>query len=141
MLKIHRDGDAWRAEELWRSKDVETQIHQPLFLGGHLYMNANGNSRSDGMACVTLDGEVLWNTGRRPGFERGGLMSADGLIFNLDGARGTLHLVEPSPEGYKELAQAELLEGKQMWAPMALSNGLLVIRGQEVMKCLEVCRR
>ncbi len=138
MLKITRDGDAFQAEELYKTDRCGSQIHQPLQIDGYLYMNSNGNRRADGMTCMTLGGERKWNTGRRPGFERGNLIMADGMIFNLDGKTGILHLVEPSPEGYKELAQAKVLDGKLMWSPMALSDGMLLVRDQAVMKCLDV---
>ena len=63
---------------------------------------------------------------------------ADGLIVDLDGKKGNLHLIEPSPKGYKELAQAKVLSGKLMWAPMAISQGKLLVRNQEEMKCLDL---
>jgi len=66
------------------------------------------------------------------------LLLADNLIFNLDGKKGILHLIEPSPEGFKELAQAAIFGGKEIWAPMALSNGKLLLRNQQEMKCIDV---
>ena len=62
----------------------------------------------------------------------------DDLIINLDGKKGNLHLIEPSPEGYIELAQAKVLSGKMMWSPMAISDGKLLVRNQEEMKCLDL---
>ena len=46
--------------------------------------------------------------------------------------------MEASPKGYKELAKAKVLDGKELWAPMALSNGKLVVRSHKEIKCLEV---
>ncbi|MBT3202178.1 MAG: hypothetical protein HN350_19925, partial [Phycisphaerales bacterium] len=103
----------------------------------HLYMNSNGNSRKDGMVCLSLDGKVKWKTGGKK-FERGGMLFADGLIFNIEGTNGDLHLIEPSPEGYKEISKVSLLGGKEVWGPMSLSKGRLIIRDQSQMKCLDV---
>jgi hypothetical protein len=67
------------------------------------------------------------------------MILADGMIYIVDGQAGSLHLLEPSPSGFKELAKADgLLGGKEIWAPPALSNGKLVIRDQGQMKCLDV---
>ena len=63
---------------------------------------------------------------------------AGNLIVNFDGKRGTLHLVEPSPEGYREVARAKILDGQRMWSPMALSRGRLLLRNQERMICLDL---
>lgn len=62
----------------------------------------------------------------------------DGLIINFDGKRGTLHLIDPSPEGYKELTGAKVFEGNTMWSPLAFSRGRLLIRSQEMLKCFDL---
>ncbi|KKL97556.1 hypothetical protein LCGC14_1833260, partial [marine sediment metagenome] len=46
--------------------------------------------------------------------------------------------VQPDPAGFKELAQAKLLSRGPIWAPMALSDGKLLCRDQQQMKCLDV---
>ena len=53
-------------------------------------------------------------------------------------AAGTLDLVKPDPAGFREVSEVRILDGEMIWAPMALSNGLLVIRDQKQMKCLDV---
>ena len=141
MLQITRAGDAFTVNELFKTDVCGSQIHQPLLHEGHLYANSNSNDRSDGMVCMTLDGQLKWRTEDTPGlpnFERGNLILADNMIINLDGKTGELHLVDPSPEGYKELARAKVLDGKRMWSPMALSDGKLLLRDQEQMKCLDL---
>ena len=87
-----------------------------------------------------LGGKRKWRTRDvegAPKFDRGGLLLADGMIFAVD-AKGSLRLIDPSPEGYKELAAALLLQGKENWAPLALSEGKLLIRDHTMMKCLDV---
>lgn len=144
MIQLHRQGERFTVRELFTTDECGSQIQQPLFFENHLYVNSNSNEREDGLLCLTLDGKVLWKTRDSrlswfsTTFEKGPLMLADGLILNLDGKRGTLHLIEPSPEGFKELAQAEVLTGKHLWSPMALSDGKLLIRSDTEMKCLDV---
>ena len=80
------------------------------------------------------------------------MILADGLILASDGAK-TLYLIEPDPSGFKPLASAEVLgeggtdsEGiaarvggsTQNWAPLALSDGKLLIRDQNRMKCIVI---
>ncbi len=82
------------------------------------------------------------------------MIIADGMLLTTDG-RNTLYLIQPDPDAFKPLAKAELL-GKsesgsednsvagrtggstQNWAPLALSDGKLIIRDQKVMKCVKV---
>ena len=90
------------------------------------------------MTCLALDGTVVWQ--ELPTFHLGGLMLADGLILNQSGQSGDLFLVEPNTKGYKELGRAELFSAKinEPWAPLALSEGKLLIRDSEKMICLDL---
>lgn len=134
---------------VFETQDYGSQLHTPILYKDHLYLISNGNKHRDGLVCAGLDGKMRWQTSNTrelpnfvrdlPNFERGALLLADGLLFALDGIKGDLRLLEPSPEGYKELGCApKILGGKEMWAPMALSNGKLVIRDKSQMKCLDV---
>jgi len=54
----------------------------------------------------------------------------------VDGKKGYLYLIEPTPDGFKPLAKAKLLDTDTCWGPLALSNGRLLIRDQKQMKCI-----
>ena len=71
-------------------------------------------------------------------FDMGNMIGADGLIFLIHGKMGTLHLIEPNATSLCQLASAKLLDGEQIWAPLAMSDGKLVIRDQHQMKCVDV---
>jgi hypothetical protein len=94
----------------------------------------------------------MWKTKRSPDFNKGSMILADGLILATDGTK-SLYLIEPDPSGFKALASAELLGeegtgsegiarrvggGIQNWAPIALSEGKLLIRDHSQMICLKV---
>lgn len=141
MIALALDGAKWNVNEIFTTNACGSQIHQPLVYQDHIYVNSNSNERTDGMMCLSFDGNVLWNTAATsslPEFERGNLLIADDMIICLDGRSGILYLVEPSPEGYRELASAKIFEGNQMWSPMAVSDGKLVLRSQAEMKCVDL---
>jgi outer membrane protein assembly factor BamB len=141
MIRLSRNSESFSVEELFTTDRCGSQIHQPLFYKGHLYVNSNSNERTDGMMCLSLDGDILWNTSGTAGlptFERGNLLLADNMIISLDGKTGALHLLEPSPEGYKELAGATLFQSREMWSPMALTDGKLVLRSWNEMRCVDL---
>ncbi|MFP6583342.1 MAG: PQQ-binding-like beta-propeller repeat protein, partial [Candidatus Hydrogenedentota bacterium] len=141
LFQVKKNGDKFDTEKLFSTMEFGSQIHQALYMEGFLFGNSNSNDEKDGMECLTLDGTLKWKTkGDRslPNFDFGNLIGVDGLIVNLDGRRGTLHLIEPSPDGYKELARAPIFKGNKMWSPMAFSQGRLVLRSQSEMKCLDL---
>lgn len=138
MLKITAEQDKFAVETIFKLPDYGAQIPNPLLHAGHLYMVCNGNMKKDGLVCIDLEGNVKWKTGRKPNLDRGHTLIADGLMYSIDGAKGIVRLIEPSPAGYKEISQVKLLSGSEIWAPMALADGKLLIRDQRQMKCLNL---
>jgi hypothetical protein len=137
MIKVASDAGDFRVAELFKADDFGTHVHPALLFKNHLYIQNSNNEKRDGLVCMDLKGTVKWRTKRRPRFDKGGMLLADGLIFSSDG-RKDVYLIEPRPEGFKPLASAELLETSQSWAPLALSDGKLLIRDQKQMKCVAV---
>ena len=141
MLKIKNTGGKFEAEEVFRLKDWKGQIHQPILHEGHLYCDGNGKpSDKPGLLCMTLDGKTLWKSSdleNAPKYDRGGILMADGLLYSVD-AEGYLRMCEVNTKEYKELGCVQLLGGKEIWAPLALSDGKLIVRDQEKMICLDV---
>ena len=150
MIKVSRKGSGYTIRELFRVEAEGSQIHPVLLHDGHLYANWNTNENlkkgkmdQGGLACLDLNGAILWRTGEDPNFNRGNLMLVDGMIIILDGELGELALVDPTPSGYRELGRATVFRDLKkrnnlIWGPMALSGGKLVVRSQKQLKCLDV---
>jgi len=139
MIKLAKKDGVFAVTELYKTQDFGTHVHPPIHYKGHLYAHCTDNTgRRDGMVCIDLDGNVKWKTKRSPVFDKGGFILADGLLFSIDGRKGILYLIEPDPEGFKELSSAKLLDTNECWAPLALSDGKLLIRDQQQMKCVAV---
>ncbi|MCK4992104.1 MAG: hypothetical protein KAS29_16515, partial [Bacteroidales bacterium] len=85
-------------------------------------------------------GEVVWEEDSAPGFELGALILVNGLIISQNGKNGDIHLIEPSPEGYKEVGKASYFNSNksQAWAPLAFSQGKLILRDLEKMVCVDL---
>ncbi len=140
IIKVARSGGKFQAERLHRFEKIGAHVHQPILYKGYLYALCNTNSKADGLVCFSLDGQIKWQTKRAPYLCKGGyILTGDNLFYSMDGATGDLRIIEPSPDGYKEIAIAKgILSGKEIWAPLALSDGKLVVRDQRQMKCLDV---
>ncbi len=139
MFRVARNGDgAFAAEELFvHTPDVwSSEIHTPVLWKDHLF--AVGKHKRGLFTCLDLDGNVVWTSEGQASFELGSFLLADGLFFVLEGKTGMLRLVEASTEGYEELAKAQVLSGHDVWGPMALSDGKLVLRDLGRMVCLDV---
>ena len=139
IIQVARQGGAFSAKNLHTFEQVGSHVQQPILVDGYIYAVCNTNSKANGMVCFGLDGQIKWKTGRDPYLCKGNtLMTGDGVFYQLDGREGDLHIVEPSPEAFKSVGKVKLLGGKEIWGPMSLSDGKLVIRDQSQMKCLDV---
>ena len=129
-------------KELWKTEEAATWIEQPIFVNEHLFVGGTTKKSSKGLVCINLDGEVQWDTNQiegAPAFDHLNMLAADGMLIGLDGNSGLLHLIEANPEKFSELASAKVVAEKgQTWAPIALSDGKLLVRDHTQMKCLNL---
>jgi len=138
MIEITKPGEDFEIKELFLTKEAGSKMHPAVLFENHLYLNSTGNPNQ--MMCLSKKGEVVWEEGLAPGFEMGALILVNGMIINQNGKNGDIHLIEPSPDGYKELGKASFFNSKksQAWAPLAFSQGKLIIRDLEKMVCVDL---
>jgi outer membrane protein assembly factor BamB len=115
-------------------EQFDSQQQTPIYYESFIY-----GVRSDGqLVCLDPTGKVVWTSGDRR-FGLGPYMIADGMILLMNDS-GLLELAEASPHGFRHLAQAQVLEGHDSWAPMALAGGRLIVRDLTKMVCLDMRR-
>ena len=138
MIKVEKKADgSYGATELFKTVDFGAHTQPPILYKDNFYAQYTINERSDGLVCMGMDGKIRWKTGDAPLFNKGGSILVDGLLLSVDGNK-MLYLIEPDPSGFKPLASAELLEPGENWAPIALTDGKLLIRDQKNLKCVKV---
>lgn len=138
MIRLSRDGGSFKASELFRFPPSKwnSEVHTPVLFDDHLF--AVGKKRRGLFTCLDLQGEIVWQSPDGASFELGSFLLADGMFFALEGKTGALRLIEASTKEYRELARAQVLDGHDVWGPMALADGRLVLRDTTTMICLEV---
>lgn len=120
----------------------------PIAIDGYLYGCSGRNGPDTDFRCVQLsDGKVMW-TDRDRDRQRSSLLLVDGYLIVL-GETGTLELIRPNPEKIEVLARADLnqirdptskrpLLDAPCWAAPVLSHGLLYLRGNNTLVCLDL---
>lgn len=138
MVRVRRTGEAFKAEAVFDMKNNEwnSEVHTPIVYKGHMF--AVGKKKRGLFTCLSFDGKEVWTSEGKASFGLGSFMMADGMFFVLDGDTGKLRLIEASTTGYNELASAPVLAGQEVWGPMALSDGKLVLRDLTKMICVDV---
>jgi outer membrane protein assembly factor BamB len=138
MVRVRPEGKGFRAESVWdmRMNEWNSEVHTPILYKGHMF--AVGKKKRGLFTCLTLDGKEVWTSEGRAAFELGSFLLADGMFFVLEGSTGVLRLLDANTTAYKELASARVLSGPEVWGPMALSEGTLVLRDLTKMVALDV---
>ncbi len=138
MVRVRHEGGRFRAEPVWDMKlnEWNSEVHTPIIYKGHLF--AVGKKKRGLFTCLSLDGKEVWTSDGKAAFELGSYLLADGMFFVLEGKTGVLRLIEANTTGYRELASAQVLSGPDVWAPMALSDGKLIVRDLTKMIALDV---
>ncbi len=138
MVRVRPAAGAFRAEAVFDMKNNEwnSEVHTPIVYKGHFF--AVGKKRRGLFTCLNFDGKTVWDSGGKASFEQGSFLLADNMFFVLEGNTGMLRLIEASITEYKEFAKAQVLNGQDVWGPMALSDGKLVLRDLGKMVCIDV---
>jgi outer membrane protein assembly factor BamB len=119
------------ATKVWENKAMQSHWSTPIYHEGHIY----GASDPNKFVCLDYKtGAVKW---AQKGFGKGGQVAVDGCIIALNGKRGSAHLIEMTPEGYKELGKFTPLGGKSWTAPI-VADGKLIVRNEKALACFDL---
>jgi outer membrane protein assembly factor BamB len=111
--------------KVWENKEMCNHCQTCVLAGGYLYGVDGQQGQKASLKCLDFEtGKVQWGQKGLP--VGGGLTLADGKLFvMLDG--GTLLVAEASPNAFKELARAKILDG-QCWTMPMVANGRVYCR-------------
>lgn len=149
LIEITQQNNTFAVKEIKRDREHGGQIHSPLPVNNHLYVNLNTNENlrqrgkhAQGLGCFDSDGNLLWKNNNQPDLDRGPVLAIGQHLLTLGGEDGTLRLLKANAKGYDEIAATKAFPADQrrnmIWAPMAYSDGLLLIRSQTQLKCIDL---
>ena len=138
--KILKKGSGFEAEELWRKEGDKVTNHwsSPVVKDGHLYGMFSFKKYGKGpVTCLEMaTGEVKWS---QDGFGPGNLILTGGDTLLALSDTGELVLIPASPDKYKEIARADVLDGK-CWSTPVLANGTIFARSTKEAVAVDVTK-
>ena len=121
--------DNYRVSTVWKSKHIKKTENPSIHHKGYIY----GYS-GPFLTCVDAKtGERVWRS-RQPG--DGFLMMVNDKLVTFT-KKGTLHVADVNREGYFELTQTKLLEGKG-WNPPSYAYGKIFVRNYKQIAAVDV---
>lgn len=139
LLKIVKDGDALRADEVWYKKANELQNHHGgvVLIGDHLYMG-HGHNRGFPACIEFLTGNDAWRPGRGPGDGSAAIVCADQhLYFRYQS--GDMALIEATPAEYRLKGTFKIkTKHSESWPHPVILDGKLYLRDQQDLHCYNI---
>ncbi len=144
LLKVKPGG----YEVLWKDankfkKSMQNHWMTSIHHDGYLYGSSGRHTAGADLRCIELEtGKVTWT---EKGLTRTSLLMIDGHFICL-GEDGTLRLLKVNSQKYDLVSEIELKDPKTKqtlleypcWAAPIVSHGLLYVRGEERLVCLEL---
>jgi outer membrane protein assembly factor BamB len=139
LVKLSRDGDGIRAEEVYfLEHNVMQNHHGGLILHeGYIYTGTGHNKGFP--VCAKLEtGDVAWGPVRNAGSDSAAIAYADGRLY-LRYQKGLVILVEATPEEYRERGSFRIPDvSKPSWPHPVVTGGRLYLREQNSLFCYDV---
>jgi len=143
----------WKDDDRSRDKAMQTHWNTPIDVDGYLYGSSGRHTDNAVLRCIEWKtGKVKWS---RPGMTRCSLTNIDGHFLCM-GEYGQLSLLKVNPDKYDEVATIDYADpqlGEKLlgapgpllkypcWAAPIVSHGLLYLRGEGRLVCLELIPR
>lgn len=137
LLQVTRQGEGFKAEQAYASKNVSNHHGGLVRLGEHLF----GYADNRGWVCQNLlTGELPWREKRK--LTKGSITAADGKLFCYGEEDGTLVVLDASPKGWQERGRFKIPRQSALprknggiWTHPVIADGKLFLRDQELLFC------
>ncbi|MFA5533361.1 MAG: hypothetical protein WDA19_02605, partial [Mariniphaga sp.] len=134
MLKMDSTGTS--VTEKFVSRTLDNHHHGLILYENHLYGSNWFDNRRGRWVCMVWDtGEIKyvddWDT-------KGTLVMADGMLYAYN-ERGSVGLVNPTPEGFEVVSQFRITKGSgPHWAHPFIADGKLLMRHGDVLQVFDI---
>ncbi|MCY2972757.1 MAG: PQQ-like beta-propeller repeat protein [Planctomycetota bacterium] len=133
LVKISKDGDKFKEEELWHNFNLRCRFTSPVLFEGFIYGLDEGM-----LVCLDPnDGKRKWKGGR---YGQGQLLRQNNKLI-IQAESGDLVMVEATPAEFKELGKFKALSCEKTWNYPSLARGFAWVRNHNEMACYDLRKK
>jgi outer membrane protein assembly factor BamB len=144
VLRLGYDNHQPHAEQVWADEVISNDIFSSVVSEGYVYgfdihdPQSHSRGRTKGVfKCVELaTGVEQWSTGA----VGHAMVLCDGRYLVLFNETGWLIIARATPDGYHELARAQILSGEVSWTMPAIAGNRMLVRNQRQVACVSLGR-
>jgi len=135
-LKLHRDGDKTRVEELWFNRKFNIHHSTVVRQGDYIYTSTGGMGKPGQFQVIDVKTGKIKS--RQRGFDKATFVH-DGNRFILLDEKGNLGMATVTPDDFEIHGKCALL-GNRAWAVPTLVDNMLYVRDNEKIVALDLSR-
>ncbi|MCF8297518.1 MAG: PQQ-binding-like beta-propeller repeat protein [Saprospiraceae bacterium] len=147
LFQVKQDGENYSVEVLqqFKPKDgVASEQQTPIIYKDRMFviLPKDAGSNRNQFVCVDPNDckNILWTSGKTDRFGLGPYIIADGKFFILDDD-GTLTIAKASTSKFILLDKAKIIDGQDAWGPIAIADGMLLMRDSKQMVCIDIRKK
>lgn len=134
MVRLKRDGDKIKPEEVWWNKKLTTGMGNPVLVEGTFY--GGGSRQAPILIGFDLEsGEIKW---RQRGFSQPNMVAVGDKLVVLD-SEGKLMLCTPKDDGVDVKGEAQMLE-KEAWSAPTVVGTRVYMRDKKTIMAVDLAR-
>jgi outer membrane protein assembly factor BamB len=124
-IKINFDGTA--PSLVWKNPEINPHVGGMVLIGNYIYSSTHDSNSKGRWICVDwTTGKTMWVT---DWYNKGAIISADGLLYIIDEKGGHVGLVKPGSEKFDLISSFQFTKGGgPYWAHPVIDKGRLFVR-------------
>lgn len=125
--KIKLNSDGKDPELVWKNPEINPHVGGMVLVGNYIYSSTHDNNSMGRWICVDwTTGETRWIT---EWYNKGSVISAEGLLYIYEEKTGNVALVRPNSEKLDIISTFKVTKGAgPYWAHPVINKGRLFLR-------------
>jgi outer membrane protein assembly factor BamB len=126
-VKFKLNSDGSEPTVVWKNTDLTPHVGGMVLLGNYIYSSTHDTNSKGRWICVDwTTGKTMWITNW---YNKGAIISADGLLYIYEEKTGHVGLVKPNPEKLDVISEFQITKGTgPYWAHPVIDKGRFFVR-------------
>jgi outer membrane protein assembly factor BamB len=135
--KFKLSDDATKLNLVWSDSTLDTHHGGVVLVDDYIYgSNWLNNSQGNWVCLDWKTGKVMYE---KEWFNKGSIISANGMLYCYEEKRGNLALVKSTPKDFEVISSFRIRKGRgPHWAHPVISNKILYVRHGDVLMAYDI---
>jgi outer membrane protein assembly factor BamB len=135
--KIKLNSDGKDPELVWKNPEINPHVGGMVLIGNYIYSSTHDNNTFGRWICVDwTTGKTMWTT---EWYNKGSVISAEGLLYIYEEKNGNVALVRPNSEKLDIISTFKINGGSgPYWAHPVIDKGRLFLRHGDYLACYSI---